>query len=98
MPAGTTRLSLRPSLSPADFLLHDLLHDRLQAGSNAVNATELPDGKALQPVPRRRYLALEQVHLGLGVLSHNMVRSTSALHAKPLPKVGIPADVQMFHR
>jgi hypothetical protein len=46
---------------------------------------------------RRRNLALEQLYLDLGVLPDNMVRSPSALHAKPFLKVGIPADVQMFH-
>jgi hypothetical protein len=45
----------------------------------------------------RRYLTLEQLHLGLGILSHNMVRSTSALHAKPFLELGIPADFWMFH-
>jgi hypothetical protein len=46
---------------------------------------------------RRRNLALEQLHLDLGVLPDNMVRSPSAIHAKPFLNVGIPADVQMFH-
>jgi hypothetical protein len=32
----------------ADSSLHDSLHDLLQAGSNAVNATGVPDGKALK--------------------------------------------------
>ena len=39
-----------------------------------------------------RKLALEQLHLGLGVLPRNMVRGSSAPHAKPFLKVWIPAD------
>ena len=46
---------------------------------------------------RGRKLTIEQLHLDQGVLPDNMVRSPSALHAKPLLKLGIPADVQMFH-
>jgi hypothetical protein len=46
---------------------------------------------------RGRNLALEQLHLDLGVLPDNMVRSPSAIHAKPFLKVGIPANLQMFH-
>jgi hypothetical protein len=44
-----------------------------------------------------RKLALEQLHLGLGVLPHNMVRGSSAPHAKPFLKLWIPADFRMFH-
>src|SRR5258708_22945678 len=46
---------------------------------------------------RGRKLTIEQLPLDQGVLPDNMVRSPSALHAKPLLKLGIPADVQMFH-
>jgi hypothetical protein len=44
-----------------------------------------------------RKLALEQLHLGLGVLPHNMVRGSSAPHTKPFLKLWIPADFWMFH-
>jgi hypothetical protein len=37
-------------------------------------------------------LALEKLHLALGVVPHNMVRGSSAPHTKPFLKLWIPAD------
>jgi hypothetical protein len=45
-----------------------------------------------------RKLAVEKLHLDLGVVSPNMVRGSSAPHTKPFLKLWIPADFWMFHR
>ena len=41
--------------------------------------------------------ALENFHLGLGILPHSMVRGSPAPHSKPFFKLWIPADFWMFH-
>jgi hypothetical protein len=42
-------------------------------------------------------LALEKLHLALGVVPHNMVRGSSTPYTKPFLKLWIPADFWMFH-
>ena len=44
-----------------------------------------------------RKLALEQLQLGLGILSVAVVGGSAALHAKPFLNPWIPAKLGMFH-